>query len=169
MNNDTGTSLQGRTALITGGSSGVGRGIALAMADKGAAIAVAGRTLERCERAVAEIEGRGAKAIAIQCDVNDPDDVIRTVDTASYGMGGSIVWCTPPRASTTARSAGWHPRISTSRGGPARWPPYVSCRLHSRRSVESKGLIVNVASGAGMTARRRRWPPTRWPRRQCAR
>ena len=152
MNSDTGTSLQGRTALITGGSSGVGRGIALAMADKGAAIAVAGRTMERCERAVAEIEGRGAKAIAIQCDVNDPDDVIRTVDTTTTALGrlDCLVH--------SAQSFNYGPiRKLTPEDFDESWRtgPLAAVRLMQAAFPalrESKGLIVNVASGAGMTA-----------------
>jgi NAD(P)-dependent dehydrogenase (short-subunit alcohol dehydrogenase family) len=152
MNNDTGTSLQGRTALITGGSSGVGRGIALAMADKGAAIAVAGRTMERCERVVAEIEGRGAKAIAIQCDVNDPDDVIRTVDTATTALGrlDCLVHSAQSFNYGPIRRLAPEDFDESWRTGPLAAVRLMQAAFPALR--ESKGLIVNVASGAGMTA-----------------
>jgi NAD(P)-dependent dehydrogenase (short-subunit alcohol dehydrogenase family) len=152
MGNDSGTSLQGRTALITGGSSGVGRGIALAMADKGAAIAVAGRRLERLEATVAEIEGRGAKAVAIQCDVNASDDIIRTVDTATTALGHLDVLV------HSAQSFNYGPiRKLTAEDFDESWRtgPLAAVRLMQAAYPalrESKGLIVNVASGAGISA-----------------
>ena len=63
--------LEGKVALITGAGQGVGQGIALAMAAKGASIAVTGRTLSKLEDTCALIEQRGGKAIAISCNVKD--------------------------------------------------------------------------------------------------
>ena len=65
------TSLTGKTAIVTGAGQGVGQGIAYALADRRAAVAVAGRTLAKCETTVAEIESRGGAALAVECDVND--------------------------------------------------------------------------------------------------
>ena len=56
--------LEGKTALITGGGQGVGQGIALALASKGANVVVTGRTLEKCETSAQLIEKRGATAMA---------------------------------------------------------------------------------------------------------
>ena len=72
--------LQGKIALVTGGGQGVGRGIALALASEGAAIAVTGRTPEKIESTVAEIESRGGRAIAVSGDVKDEADIARTVE-----------------------------------------------------------------------------------------
>ncbi|MGX9787688.1 SDR family NAD(P)-dependent oxidoreductase [Mycobacterium sp. MMS18-G62] len=152
MSNDQGTSLHGRTVLITGGSSGVGRGIALAMADKGAAIAVAGRNLQRCERAAAEIEDRGAKAIAIQCDVNDAENIARTVDTAITGLGRLDVLV------HSAQSFNYGPiRKLAPQDFDESWRTGPMAAVHLMQAAfpalrESKGLIVNVASGAGISA-----------------
>ena len=60
-----------KVALITGAGSGIGQGIAYALAAEGAAIAAAGRTLKKVEATAAEVARRGGKAIAIQCDVKD--------------------------------------------------------------------------------------------------
>lgn len=152
MGNDQGTSLYGRTALITGGNSGVGRGIALAMADKGAAIAVAGRNFERCQRTVAEIEGRGAEAIAIHCDVNNPDDITRTVDIATTAFGRLDVLV------HSAQSFNYGPIRKLApedfneswRTGPMAAALLMQAAFPALR--ESKGLIVNVASGVGISA-----------------
>ncbi len=61
--------LKDRVALITGGSSGIGRAAAVAMAREGANIALTARRAERCAEAVAEIEGLGGQTLALPGDV----------------------------------------------------------------------------------------------------
>jgi NAD(P)-dependent dehydrogenase (short-subunit alcohol dehydrogenase family) len=80
--------LDGKVALITGAGQGVGRGIALAMAKEGAAVALAGRTLSKVDDAKAEIEALGGRAVAIRCDVKVEDDVINTVAATVAAFGG---------------------------------------------------------------------------------
>lgn len=72
-------SLHNQVALITGAGQGVGQGIALAMADAGARIAVTGRTLEKLQHTCDLIRERGAQAIAIQCNVMDDESLRHTV------------------------------------------------------------------------------------------
>ena len=66
--------LSGKTALITGGGRGIGRAIALEFARNGARVAVAARTAEQVEEVAAEI---GGDAVALVCDVSDPESVAR--------------------------------------------------------------------------------------------
>jgi len=80
--------LEGKVALITGAGQGVGRGIALAMAKEGAAIAVAGRTESKVRDVVGEIEALGARAVAIVSDVKVAEDVTRTVAETVKAFGG---------------------------------------------------------------------------------
>ena len=61
--------LQGQTAIVTGGGQGIGREIALALADAGAAVAVTGRNLATLEATVALINAAGGRALAIVADV----------------------------------------------------------------------------------------------------
>lgn len=61
--------LQGKVALITGAGQGVGQGIAYALASEGVSIAVTGRTKSKLDTTVKEIEKRGGKAFAVECDV----------------------------------------------------------------------------------------------------
>ena len=61
--------LQGRTAVVTGAASGIGRGIALALAHEGMNIVIADIEAEPAASVAREIEGLGAKAIAVACDV----------------------------------------------------------------------------------------------------
>lgn len=81
-------SLAGKVALITGAGQGVGRGIALAMAKEGAAVALAGRTLSKVQATAAEITALGAQAIALSCDVKDLASVERTVAETANALGG---------------------------------------------------------------------------------
>lgn len=80
--------LDGKVALVTGAGQGVGRGIALALAREGAALAIVGRTLEKCERTVAEIEALGGRAIALGCDVGKREQVEATVAQTVAALGG---------------------------------------------------------------------------------
>jgi len=80
--------LDGKVALITGAGQGVGRGIALAMAKEGAAIAVAGRTESKIRDVVGEIKAVGGRAMAILCDVKVAGDVTRTVADTVKAFGG---------------------------------------------------------------------------------
>ena len=71
----TGHALSGRTAVVTGGGSGIGAAIARAFAKEGAAVVVIGRRKEPLEEVAAEIEGR-----ALVCDVTDEQAVARIAD-----------------------------------------------------------------------------------------
>jgi 7-alpha-hydroxysteroid dehydrogenase len=67
-----GFDLSGQVAIVTGGSDGIGKGIALAMAEAGADIVVAARQQAKIDAAVAEIERTGRRAVGVSVDVSDP-------------------------------------------------------------------------------------------------
>ena len=73
------TRLAGQTTLITGGGTGLGRAIALAFSKEGAAVAVAGRRMEKLKEVVSEIEKQGGQALAVTCDVTQSKDTQRAV------------------------------------------------------------------------------------------
>ncbi|WP_327211563.1 3-oxoacyl-ACP reductase family protein [Rhizobium ruizarguesonis] len=83
------TELAGKRALVTGGSRGIGAASALALADKGADVAITyERSADRAAEVVRAIEGKGRKALAIQADSADPAAVKRSVDEAAQALGG---------------------------------------------------------------------------------
>jgi NAD(P)-dependent dehydrogenase (short-subunit alcohol dehydrogenase family) len=79
--------LRGKTALITGGGSGIGRASALALAAEGCAVTVAGRTVSDLEETVRQVEASGGTASFVRCDVADEDSVRAAVDVAAAASG----------------------------------------------------------------------------------
>ena len=80
--------LDGKRALVTGGGQGIGRGFALALAEAGAAVAVIDINPTTAAKVAAEIEARCRPALAVACDVTDPDDVRRAVEQVVERFGG---------------------------------------------------------------------------------
>ena len=73
------TSLKHKVAIITGGGTGIGRGIALALAEQQSRVVVCGRRKGRLEETIQLIRETGAEALAVQADVSEPGDVGRVV------------------------------------------------------------------------------------------
>src|SRR5215472_3236138 len=67
--------LAGRVAVVTGGSIGLGRQMAEALAEMGANLVLCARKKERCEETAEELKKLGAKTLALGCDVKDPEQV----------------------------------------------------------------------------------------------
>jgi 3-oxoacyl-[acyl-carrier protein] reductase len=79
--------LQGRVALVTGASQGIGRACALALAKDGAKVALAARNLEKLKGVVAEIQNAGGEAAAFQSDVANEDEIKAGVKAAIERFG----------------------------------------------------------------------------------
>jgi len=79
--------LDGKTALVTGGSRGIGRAIALRMAEAGANVVVSSRTEEDCAAVAAEIEAAGGRAIAASCNVSRLEALPGLVQAARDAFG----------------------------------------------------------------------------------
>src|SRR2546428_7252171 len=80
--------LEGKVAVVTGASKGIGAGIARALADEGASVVVNySSSKQGANRVVAEISGRGGKAIAVQGDVSKQADIERLFSEAKKAFG----------------------------------------------------------------------------------
>ena len=86
MRNDF--SLEGKVALVTGASRGIGRSIAIGFAEYGADVAVAARTVDALEQTAKEIEATGRKALIVPCDVTSTEQVEAMVQTVIKDLGG---------------------------------------------------------------------------------
>jgi NAD(P)-dependent dehydrogenase (short-subunit alcohol dehydrogenase family) len=80
--------LSGKTALVTGASSGIGRSAAVALAEAGARVALVARRTDRLDELAAKIEAGGGQALARPADVTDEADATRAVEDAVGHFGG---------------------------------------------------------------------------------
>ena len=79
--------FQGKTAIVTGAASGIGKAIALALGAEGANVVINDLKLEAAQAVVDEVVGAGGSAIAVAGDVGNPDDVKATVEAAVERFG----------------------------------------------------------------------------------
>ena len=85
--------LEHKTAVVTGASSGIGRGMALAFAREGAHVVVNYyRSVAKAEATVSEITAQGGRAVAIQADVSNAVDVARLIRDAQTALGRIDIW-----------------------------------------------------------------------------
>ncbi|MER5812003.1 SDR family oxidoreductase [Streptomyces sp. NPDC002033] len=141
----------GRTALVTGAGTGLGRAIALAFAAEGASVVAAGRTAARLEETVALIEAAGGTAAAVTADVTDSDsmrdlvaattDRFGTLDIAVNNAG--ILRGTGPAADIAQED--WDAVLRTNVTGV--WLAMKHQIAHMRDNAG--GAIVNVSSNLG--------------------
>jgi gluconate 5-dehydrogenase len=81
--------LTGKTAVVTGGYTGIGKQMALGLAEAGANVVVCARNLEGCEKTAREIaESTGVKTLALKCDVSSESDIVNMVSGTVAKFGG---------------------------------------------------------------------------------
>jgi len=143
--------LTERVAVVTGGGRGLGRGIALALAEFGADVAVIARSTDEITQVAAEIrETVGVRAVAVTCDVADWDAVQRAVDEIEAELG---------YVNLLVNNAGiLGPIDITTRTDPAQWAltqqinvngAYFMLRAVLPGMLKRKwGRIINISSGA---------------------
>jgi 7-alpha-hydroxysteroid dehydrogenase len=139
--------LAGRAALVTGGSRGLGRAIALALAAEGAAVAVAGRTEQvwndrlpgTIGETVTEIEATGGRAVAIRADLTNRDDIGLLVSAARDALGPITILVNNAAFTAPGRppSPGDEPRAKPAKAAPGAakpgWPPFLGTPLAAYR------------------------------------
>jgi NAD(P)-dependent dehydrogenase (short-subunit alcohol dehydrogenase family) len=141
-------SLAGRTALVTGGSRGLGRAIAHGYAAAGAQVVISSRHAESCEKVVAEIAARGGKAVAIPAHVGHWEDLSRLAEAAIAAFGGLDILVNNAGMSPTYSSVGevsealFDKTLAVNLKGPFRLSALVGQHMQER----GRGSIINVGS-----------------------
>ncbi len=149
-------SLEGKTALVTGASYGLGVGFARALAEAGANVVLAARSVDKLTEVATQLDGLGVKTLVRHCDVTDPATVKAAV-AAAWEMFG--------RVDVLVNNAGVVAEVGMM---PERIPDevfaqtmntnvngvFTCCReVGSRQLADGKGgSIINIASVAGHSA-----------------
>jgi NAD(P)-dependent dehydrogenase (short-subunit alcohol dehydrogenase family) len=143
--------LTGRTALVTGGGSGIGRQMAEALAELGANVAICARKLERCEQAAAQLAGLGVRTLALRCDLRRPDEVDAAVERTAGELGGIDVLVNDAGTSWGAPAEempleAWQKVIDVNLTG-----LFLVSQAVARRMIAGRGgSMVNIASVAAL-------------------
>lgn len=143
--------LDQKTAIVTGGGTGIGNGIALALAREGANVIICGRREEPLERTVEAIHDAGGDALAVQADVSNADDVSRLVGTAvdMYGTVDVLINNAGIGGSGSIHEhdiATWDRVMAINLRGPFLMARAVLPLMRRQRS----GHIVNISSESGL-------------------
>ena len=139
--------LTGRRAVVTGGSRGIGRAIALACAEAGAAVSVCARGAEPLERVRGEIAARGVEAHAAVCDLADAAAVARYIGEAGAALGGIDILVNNASGFGTGHDeAGWAASINVDLLGTVR--AIRAALPFLERS--GAGAIINISSISGL-------------------
>jgi 2-hydroxycyclohexanecarboxyl-CoA dehydrogenase len=143
--------LQDRTAIVTGAGQGIGRGIALALAKEGAAVALLGRTVDKVEKVAAEVTEFGGRALPLGCDVADAE-AVRAAVTATVGEWGRLdVLVNNAQAKAPNRTV----EEITAEDAELSWSTGPMATLHCMQAAfphlkERGGAIVNFGSNTAI-------------------
>jgi NADP-dependent 3-hydroxy acid dehydrogenase YdfG len=157
-------SLKGRTAIVTGGSSGIGRAIAIRLGDAGAHVFIAGRTESALNEGVKAIEKAGGRATAIEFDARDVKQVQDLVDKAVKATA---------RLDIMVNNAGLEFPSTIIEGDPERWREMLEVNvlallvgaqaaIRAMRTCGASGHIVNISSVAGRNDASGVYGSTKW-------
>jgi 3-oxoacyl-[acyl-carrier protein] reductase len=147
--------LSGKRAVVTGGSRGIGRAIALACAEAGAAVSVCARGEEALAAVREEIAAHGVAAHAQPCDIADGNALATYIDAAAAALGGiDILVCNASGFGTSDDEAGWQRSIDIDLLGTAR--AIRAAVPHLEKS--DAGAIINISSISGIGASARTPP-----------
>jgi NAD(P)-dependent dehydrogenase (short-subunit alcohol dehydrogenase family) len=148
-----GFDLSGRTAVVIGATSGIGKAIALALADAGADVIPTGRRLALASEVANDIEARGRRALAIASDVGDSasiDELARAV-IDKFGKVDILVNAagrTIRRPTLEVSDEEWNGIMDTNLTGMLR-----ACRVFGRHMIERQyGRIINIGSLTSLVA-----------------
>ncbi len=140
-------SLEGQVAIVTGGGTGIGRGLALEFAEAGADVVVASRRLPVLEKVAEEVTALGRRSLTIQTDISRKADVDNMVQRAMDEFGGIDILVNNAAVLTLTpllklSEDDWDKTMDVNLKG-----YYLCCRAVGKGMVErKKGNIINIAS-----------------------
>ncbi|MEW6443907.1 MAG: glucose 1-dehydrogenase [bacterium] len=146
-------SLSGKVAIVTGGSSGLGLMMAEGLAEAGASVVLAARNLERCEAAAEKVRDIGVPAVALRCDVSEPEEVRGLVEQTLQHFdridvlinNAGYAWEAPLEEFSLEK---WEQTLAVNTTG-----TFLCSREAGRRMIEQRaGKIINILSVAGLAS-----------------
>ena len=149
----SGLDLTGRTAVVIGATSGIGRAIAIGLAEAGADVVPTGRREKLAREAAEEIVGRGRQSLAMTADVSNEDSLQALADAAirKFGKVDILVNAagrTTRRPTLEVSDAEWNEILDTNLTGMLR-----ACRVFGRHMIErGYGRIINIGSLTSVVA-----------------
>jgi NAD(P)-dependent dehydrogenase (short-subunit alcohol dehydrogenase family) len=143
--------LDGRVAIVTGATSGLGVAFADGLAEAGADVAICGRRAERLEDTKALVEGHGRRCIAVPADVSQPEDCSRLVEETVNELG---------KVDILINNAGIGTAVPATREEPDQFRQVIDINLNGSyfmaqafgRAAKDGGAIVNIGSVLGSTS-----------------
>lgn len=143
--------LNGQSAIVTGGGTGIGRGIALALARAGVRVVVSGRRPGPLEAVAAEIRQQGGQALAVPADVSQEGDVQRLVEAAVAAYGGVDILVNNAGVGGYGYLhelpvAAWDEVMNANLRGPFLMARAVLPMMRARQ----QGQIINISSEGGL-------------------
>ena len=147
--------LAGRVALITGGGTGIGLGIASSLAAAGAELAIASRNPKHLEPAAEQLRSGGAKVTAVEVNVREPDSVARMVDRVVQERGRLDILVNNAAGNFYAPSAGLSPNAWRAVVETDLYGTFYGCQAaYPVMKAQGGGRIVSIS----MTLHYRGWP-----------
>lgn len=143
--------LEGKVAIVTGASSGVGRGLAKVLAENGAKVCACARRMEKLEDLQAELAAEGETVLPVACDVTDPDQIKNVVAQCVNAFGGVDILVNCAQGSMAYREIEDididYAMTAYKSGALAALLFMKECLPYLKKS--GHGRIINTASSAG--------------------
>ena len=143
--------LKGKVALVTGAGRGIGKAVALSLAQSGCRVILAARTREQLEEVHREIRDRGGEALVVAADLTRDEDIQQLVETSrSWGAVDILI-----------NNAGWGKRAPVVKGNIDDWdrtfrvnlraPMILAKQFLPNMIAKGEGAVINIGSVSGKT------------------